>query len=309
MPYVELHCHTAFSFLDGASHPVEIAATAAEQGHEAIAVTDHDGLYGAMELAQATAPLGVRTIAGAELTLDDGHHLTLLCEDLTGYSNLCRLITRAHEGTRDRPADPLPPTVTLDDVARHAGGAVCLTRRARSGARAGRGDNHDPAPAGRAAQGRLRAFGRARLRVDLQRPFGRHDRRRNRHLVQLAERLGVPCVATGNVHAHARTRTLLQDTFVAVRTKATLDESEPLRRGNSSHVLAPPEAMAARFADHPGAVEESGRLAERLRFDLTSDLGYRYPGSEDGSADRRLAELSRGLPAERSGRPATMPEA
>jgi error-prone DNA polymerase len=80
-----------------------------------------------------------------------------------------------------------------------------------------------------------------------------------------------------------------------VRTKTTLDESEPLRRGNSSHVLAPPEAMAARFADHPEAVEESGRLAERLRFDLSTDLGYRYPGSEDGSADRRLAELCRSL--------------
>jgi error-prone DNA polymerase len=86
---------------------------------------------------------------------------------------------------------------------------------------------------------------------------------------------------------------------VTVRTKATLDESEPLRRGNSSHVLATPEAMAARFADHPDAVEESGRLAERLRFDLTTDLGYRYPGSEDGSADRRLAELCRALIGDR----------
>ena len=111
MPYVELHCHTAFSFLDGASHPVELAAAAAEQGHEAIGVVDHDGLYGAMELAQATKPLGVRTIVGSELTLDDGHHLTLLCEDRTGYGNLCRLITLAHEGTRERPTDPMPPAV------------------------------------------------------------------------------------------------------------------------------------------------------------------------------------------------------
>src|ERR671928_1073789 len=122
MAYVELHCHTAFSFLDGASHPVELAAAAAEQGHEAIAVTDHDGLYGAMELAQAARPLGVRTIVGSELTLDDGHHLTLLCEDRTGYGNLCRLITRAHEGTRERPADPQQPAVALRDVERHAKG-------------------------------------------------------------------------------------------------------------------------------------------------------------------------------------------
>src|SRR5918911_5782898 len=111
MTYVELHCHSAFSFLDGASHPVELAAAAAEQGHSALALTDHDGLHGAMELAQATEPLGVRTIVGAELTLEDGHHLTLLCESERGYRNLCRLLTIAHAGTRQAPArEPLPPS-------------------------------------------------------------------------------------------------------------------------------------------------------------------------------------------------------
>src|SRR5438270_1686375 len=309
MPYVELHCHTAFSFLDGASHPVELAAAAAEQGHEAIGVVDHDGLYGAMELAQATKPLGVRTIVGSELTLDDGHHLTLLCEDRTGYGNLCRLITRAHEGTRDRPADPVPPTVTLDDVERHASGLVCLTGCARHGSVAGRIGRDRHAEAAAVGRRLVRAFGADRLRVELQRPFARSDRRRNRHLAQLAERLGVPCVATGDVHAHTRARVPLQDTFVAVRTGTTLDESEPVRRGNSSHVLVPPAAMAARFAEHPDAVEESGRLAERLHFDLTCDLGYRYPGSEDGSADRRLAELCGSLLADRYGGRRTHAEA
>ena len=81
--------------------------------------------------------------------------------------------------------------------------------------------------------------------------------------------------------------------MVAVRLGATLDETEPRRRGNSSHVLAPPERMAERFREHPDAVAESGRLAERLAFDLTEDLGYRYPGAEDPDADRKLAELCR----------------
>ena len=299
VPYAELHCHSAFSFLDGASHPVELAAAAAEQGHAAIALTDHDGLYGSMELATAVKPLGVRAIVGAELTLEDGRHVTLLCEDRTGYANLCRLVTKAHAGTRDRPTDPLPPSTRLEDLELHADGLVCLSGCARDGAVAARVERDEHAEAAAVARRLLRAFGPERFRVELQRPFARHDRRRNRLLAQLAERLGVPCVATGNVHAHTRTRVPLQDTFVAVRTRSTLDESEPLRRGNSSHVLAPPEAMAARFADHPDAVEESGRLAERLRFDLTTDLGYRYPGSEDGSADRRLAELSRSLLAGR----------
>src|SRR5436305_8338141 len=111
MAYVELHCHSSFSFLDGASHPIELAHTAAQQGHEAIAITDHDGLHGAMELAQAAKPLGVRTIVGSELTLDDGHHLTLLCEDRGGYRNLCKLITRAHAGTREKPTEPSAPAI------------------------------------------------------------------------------------------------------------------------------------------------------------------------------------------------------
>ncbi|MEA2374967.1 MAG: error-prone polymerase, partial [Thermoleophilaceae bacterium] len=163
MPYVELHCHTAFSFLDGASHPVELAGAAAEQGHQAIAVTDHDGLHGAMELAQATKPLGVRTIVGAELTLEDGYHVTLLCEDRAGYRNLCRLITRAHEGTRERPADPLPPSTRLDDLERHAGGLVCLSGCARDGAVGGRVERGLLPEAAATARRLLRAVGADRF--------------------------------------------------------------------------------------------------------------------------------------------------
>jgi len=300
MSYVELHCHSAFSFLDGASHPIELAAAAAEQGHAALALTDHDGLHGAMELAQAAEPLGVRAIVGAELTLDDGHHLTLLCESERGYRNLCRLLTLAHVGTRPAPGrEPLAPTTPLKVVEHHAEGLVCLSGCAREGAlaaRVERGEHRGAAELGR----RLRdAFGPDGFRVELQRPFARRDRRRNRLLAELAERLGVPAVATGNVHVHEPARAALQDAFVAVRHGATLDETEPVRRGNRSHVLTPPERMAERFRDHLEAVHESGRLAERLRFDLTRDLGYRYPGAEDGTADHRLAELCRARLEER----------
>ena len=101
----------------------------------------------------------------------------------------------------------------------------------------------------------------------------------------------MPAVATGNVHAHTRSRAPLQDAFVALRNHATLDASEPMRRGNFSHVLASPAAMAARFEDHPRAVAETRALADRLTFDLNQDLGYRYPGAEDPEANRTLAEL------------------
>src|SRR4051812_9053200 len=314
MPYVELHCHSTFSFLDGASHPIELIGAAAEQGHRALALTDHDGLYGSMELAQAAKPLGIKPITGAEMTLDDGHHLTLLCESAAGYHNLCLLITEAHRGTREwspsgtaKPATQ--PTVSLEHVERYADGLVCLSGCAREGAVGGRVERGDFAGAAAVAKRLKAAFGPDRLRIELQRPFAKGDRRRNRHLAQLAERLQVPSVATGNVHAHSKDRIPLQDAFVAVRLHTTLDESEPARRGNSSHVLAPPEAMARRFADHPEAVHESGRLAERLAFDLTSDLGYQYPGAEDDQADRKLAEICKHVIADRYAGRATLARA
>ncbi|HEX2187050.1 MAG TPA: PHP domain-containing protein, partial [Chloroflexota bacterium] len=100
----ELHLHTCYSFLEGASQPEELAARAAELGYRALAITDHDGLHGAMALAQACAAVGVRPITGVELTLRHGLldvtsepvHLTLLAENFHGYANLCRLITAAH---------------------------------------------------------------------------------------------------------------------------------------------------------------------------------------------------------------------
>src|SRR5207253_9369573 len=115
------------------------------------------------------------------------------------------------------------------------------------------------------------AFGPDGLRIELQRPFLRDDRARNKRLATLARRLGVPCVATGNVHAHSRARAQLQDALVAVRLHTTLDASEPERRGNFSHVLASPAAMAARFPEHSEAVAETAVLADRLKFDLGSD--------------------------------------
>src|SRR3954454_16259741 len=235
---VELHCHSAFSFLDGASHPVEMAAAAASLGYSALALTDHDGLHGAMEHARGCAGVGIKPITGAELTLDAGHHLTVLCQTRAGYRNLCRLLTMAHATTRSVPQrEPEQPHVTLADVERHADGLICLSGCAREGAVAARLERRQDAAARQVAARLLRAFGRDRFRIELQRPLARHDRRRNRLLAELAGRLGVPCVATGNVHVHDRRRAALQDVFVAVRMRRTLDESEPLRRGNSAHAL------------------------------------------------------------------------
>ena len=282
VPYVELHAHSAFSFLDGASLPEELVAAAVDNGHGALALTDHDNLCGAMEFAQAAKGLGLKAIHGAEITVDDGSHLTLLVENAAGWANLSRLLTLAHADTRSgRPGAPAsPPKSTLESVLSHTDGLICLTGCADHGI-------SDLPTLTRLVEG----FGADRLRVELQRPLMRGDLERNRLLARLAGRLCVPTVATGNVHIHERSRGPLQDAFVAIRLHRTLDASEPLRRGNHTHALTTPAAMAARFREHPDAIAQTVELAERLNFDLTASLGYLHPREGDPAADKDLAAV------------------
>src|SRR5260221_1052470 len=191
MSYVELHCHSAYSFLDGASQPEELAVRAAELGYEAMALTDHDGLCGSLEFAHAAKALGVRAIAGAELTLRGGAHVTVLVESALGYANLCRLITAAHAGTRPKPTELLPPALPIDMLLEHKEGLVCLSGCARHGLAV-----TSPNDAAIVAA----AFGCDHFLVELQRPYERGDARRNAALRDLAGSLGVEMVVTGDVH-------------------------------------------------------------------------------------------------------------
>jgi error-prone DNA polymerase len=274
-PYVELHAHSAYSFLDGASQPEELAARAVELGYPALALTDHDGVYGSLEFAHAAKNFGVRAITGAEVTLDDGSHLTLLVETAQGYSNLCRLLTAAHAGTRPKVGgEALPPSLDprlLDEL---HDGLVCLSGCARQGLAV-----RDPNAAVRLAD----VFGRDSFFVELQRPYERGDARRNAGLRSLAESLDVRTVATGDVHAHAPSRATLQDVLVAIRCRTSLDGCERERRGNHESVLAAPADVVERFPDDRDAVARTVELAERLAFDLTEELGYRYPDFSDGA--------------------------
>ncbi|MBJ7470616.1 MAG: DNA polymerase III subunit alpha [Solirubrobacteraceae bacterium] len=316
--YTELHAHSAYSFLDGASLPAELAEQARDLGYSAFALTDHDSVAGSMEFAHAAKAAGIAALHGAEVTVRrsphpavhegrDGparpappgfgaeggqvvrgvgqeladEHLTLLVESRAGWRNLCRLLTLAHEHTRDHPQrDRTDPSVTLEQVAAHAEGLICLSGCAAHGV-------EDPA---RLAVLR-EAFGVDGFRVELQRPYAREDRTRIRHRRRLAQRFGVPAVVSGNVHAHDRRRAYLQDAFVAARLRMSLDSSEALRRGNHAHVLVAPDVMARRFSGLDEALAETGVLAQRCAaFDLTRDLGYRYPGAEDPEMIRTLAQ-------------------
>ncbi len=309
MAYVELHCHSAYSFLDGASHPEELALRAAELGYEALALTDHDGVYGSLELAHAAKLVGVRAITGAEITLHGGAHVTVLVETSQGYANLCRLLTAAHAHTRptrrkatpsgilarsesasadsdlaQRTGELLPPALDPALLAELNDGLVCLSGCARDGLGV-----RDPNAAAELA----RAFGRERFYVELQRPFERGDARRNALLRDLAEHAGVETVVTGNAHAHDPRRTALQDVLVAIRHNTSLEASERERRGNRESILRAPAELLELFPDDRDAVLRTAEIAARLEFDLTEELGYRYPDFSDGDvpAITQLAEV------------------
>ncbi len=285
VPYVELHAHSSYSFLDGASLPEELAIRAAELGYSALALTDHDGVYGSLEFAHAAKHFDVRPITGAELTLADRSHITILVETAKGYANLCRLITAAHAGTRppgresQPPGDPALDVQLLEELGE---GLVCLSGCSRHGVAV-----RNPNTAARLA----RIFGPDRFFVELQRPYERGDARRNAALRELASSLGVLTIVTGNVHAHHARRAPLQDVLVAIHERSSLEGCEAQRRGNHEFVLLSPDEMVERFPEDRAALARTVELAERLQFDLTEELGYRYPDFSD-SPEPAIAQLA-----------------
>ena len=269
--YTELHCHSNYSFKEGASSIDELLARATELGYHALALTDHDNLCGAMEFARLAASLGIKPITGAEVTLKGGSHLTLLAETRKGYSNLCRLISYAHV-TTDRRNPELDPYF----LASHAEGIVLLT-----GCRKGpipcllSHGRYEEAEA--LLQKHMEWFGPDNVFVELQQNLVQGDTGRNRRLVELARDLDVGIVATNNVHYHVPERHRLQDALVSIQHNKTLDETHRQRRPNAHFHLKSPADMAALFDEVPEAIENTLRIAERCSFDLTRNLDYRFP--------------------------------
>jgi len=296
--YTELHCHSAFSFLDGASLPEQLALTASQLGYSGVALTDHNGLYGSMAFAHEAKQLGLQAITGAEVTLLDGAHVTLLAETPVGYANLCRLTTAAHLGRADR-RDPRLDFASLE--ARHEG--LIVLSGCRSGLLPSVLQREGPTAARRFAERCRVVFGADRFFVELQRNYVRGDLALTRALQALAEDTHLSVVASGNVHYHSRSRHRLHDVLTAIRHRTTLDGSHSVRRPNSEFYLRPPEEVAALFGDCSDAVANTLAIAERCRaFDLTRDLGYGFPdfrGADRAPAPLALAELCRARLGER----------
>jgi len=297
--YVELHAHSCFSLLDGASFPDELVATAVELGLPALALTDHDNLHAALDFANIANAAGLQPITGAELTLIDGTHLTLLVESVAGYRNLCRLITIAHyTGERTVPAVP------IEALAEHHEGLILLTG-CRQSELCRRVDGDDLAGARRLLRQFRSWFGAENVFVELQRNLVRGDRRRTARLAALANEAGLGIVATGDVHYHRPERVALQDTLVAIRHRTSLDGAAHVRRINGEWYMVGAEVMRRRFRLYPEAISNTLVIAERCRgFNLARNLEYRFPdyAVDDGDTpDDRLERTTRRLLAARYG--------
>jgi len=268
--FIELHARSAFSFLDATPLPEDVAAEAARLEQPAIALVDRDGLYGAPRFYRACTRLGLTPLVGAEVTLATGGRLPLLVEDREGYRNLCQLLTRMKMR-----APKGEGAATLDDLAGHAAGLVCLTGGARGPVAARLAD--EGSSASRDLIERLVSiYGRFNVYVELQRHLDRPEEARNEWLRAQAGGLRLPLLATNEPCLIQRRDRPLLDVLTCVQHHTTLDRAGRLLAGNSERFMKSGRVMERLFLDCPEAVASTGELALRLGFTL-KHLGYQFP--------------------------------
>jgi error-prone DNA polymerase len=281
--YAELHCHSNFSFLDGASHPEELAEEAYRLGLTGLAVTDHDGFYGVVRFSEAAQELGLPTIFGAELSLElpapqngepdpAGTHLLVLARGPDGYAQLSRVISEAQlEGKeKGRPVYHMGGGGgALEQVAHQLRGHVLVLTGCRKGTVPRALLTEGVAEAARELARLTDLFGADHVVVELTDHGDPCDGERNDHLAELARSAGLPIVATNNVHYATPQRRPLATALAAVRARRSLDEIDGwLPAAGTAHLRSGAE-MAQRFADYPGAVANAAALAGELSFSLS----------------------------------------
>jgi len=291
--YAELHCHSNFSFLDGASYPEELVAEAARLELGALALTDHDGLYGVVRFAEAAKEAGVPTVFGAELTLagcgrhapggpaagragaapaaprtgtpdPPGSHLIALARDPEGYARLARAISEGHlaGGEKGRPRHD------LDRLAELAGGHLLVLTGCRKGAVPAALVEAGPGAAARELDRLVERFGRENVVVELFDHDDPLDSARNDALAALAVRSGLGIVATNVVHHAVPAGRRLASVLASVRSGRPLDELDGWLPAAGAAYLRSGAEQARRFARYPGAVELAAELGRACAFDL-----------------------------------------
>ena len=275
VPYAELHAHSSFSFLDGASGPTELAEEAERLGLHALAITDHDGLYGIVRFAEAAETMQLKTVFGAELSLDlpapqagqpdpAGSHLLVLAAGEEGYHRLAAAITHAQlaGGEKGR------PTYDLDDLAARADGHWVVLTGCRKGAVRQALRREGVESAGRELDDLVTLFGRERVFVELLDHGAPLDSTHNDALAALAAARGLPTLATGNVHYATPAQHPLAQAVAAVRANRSMDALDGWLPAAGTAFLHNGAEMAARFARFPGAVARTVEVSDELAFPL-----------------------------------------
>ncbi len=294
-PYAELHCHSNFSFLDGASHPEELAAEAARLGLSALALTDHNGLYGVVRFSEAARRAGLPTVFGAELTFGPvgqpaaapgpahapgparngepdpgGRHLVVLARDPQGYARLSRTIAEAQlaGGEKGRPAFSLAMLAEAHADARAHGGGWQILTGCRKGTLAAALTEEGPRAARRRLDELVAVFGRDNVAVELWDHGDPLDSTRNDVLAELAVHAGCALVATNNVHFASPARFPLATALAAVRARRPLEELSGWLPASAAACLRSGAEQERRFARWPGAVEQAAEIGAACAFDL-----------------------------------------
>ncbi len=302
MPFTHLHVHSNFSLLDGAATVQELTGSAAAAGMKALALTDHNGLYGAVRFAQAARQMGLRPIIGVEFTVEPSvgqalaqePHLVLLAEDNEGYSNLCRLVTAARLGQAESAGPFAPeyaaverdhPRLSQAHLRQHASHLIALSGCERGEINQLLGAGREAAAA-QAANFYRGVFGPGNFFIELQHLLLPPPRHRLRYaLAALARRLALPVVATNNVHYVQAERARLQDVLTCLRHNVSVDEPHPERKVNWEYRLKSPAEMGALFADLPEALRHTELIAERCHWDLDLDH-FHFPAFDLAAVPR-----------------------
>ena len=287
--FVHLHVHSPYSFLDGASSLEALLHQAAQWEMPALAITDHNNVSAAVDFHKLALDLGIKPIQGAEITTEDGTHLTLLAENNQGYQSLCRLITAGFaKGDRHQ---CLVPWEALQENARglialsgchHSGTAQAILRR-------------DHARAKAEVLRLVETFGPGQVYLEMIQSYLPFSKRLLEGIHKLHEELRVPLVATNNVHYLRKEDFPIHDLLACVRTQTRVQELHPERPYNGENYLASPEEMKRRFAAFPEAVENTLEIAQRCSpaLDLTQNLFPRYfPDEGPEKAHQFLRELT-----------------
>src|SRR5690242_9083676 len=268
--YTELHARSAFSFLEGASVPEELAGVCAEKGMSAMALLDRDGVYGGPRFHLAARKLSLKAHIGAEVTSLAGWRYALLVESRAGYQNLCRLIT--HMKLHAKKGEGRIGTAEL---AGRAAGLICLTG-GEEGPLAHALRQGGMEQATHCVQELCHLFGHENVYVELQRHFYREEEARNRAAIEIARNLSLPLLATNGVcHALPHQREVL-DVFTCLRHHRNLNTAGRLLTRNSERYLKSPREMERLFSDLLEAIANTQLLSSRLQFTL-KDLGYQFP--------------------------------